>query len=238
MKPQLVFIPGLISDERAWQAVAERLDFAGYPTKIADVTQAASLQEMAAHIVSEQSTPFIPIGHSMGGRVVFEIYRSAPEMCLALGLVATGAHPLAESELPKRQEVINLANTEGMAALCDIWLPPMLHPDTQADQPELYKSLRQMVLDAGPEVHERQIKALVNRPDAIPLLSEISCPTLLVAGEADGWSSPQQHEKMMSMMVRAKAQLEVITGAGHFLEAERPEAFAKVLSNWLDTLNQ
>ena len=238
MKPVLVFIPGLVSDARVWRAVADRMQSEGYVTKIADVSRASSLTAMAQQIVDDQPGSFIPIGHSMGGRVALEIYRLVPEQVLGLGLVATGAHPLAEGELEKREAVIELANQQGMKALSDLWLPPMLHPDIPEKQPALYSDLQSMVIEAGAEVHERQIRALIHRPDARPILKEIRCPALLVAGEQDGWSSPEQHRQMMAIMEQSDSHLEVVADAGHFLQTEKPDSFSDLLLRWLATVER
>lgn len=236
MHKQLVFIPGLVSDRRAWEKVKENLSNQGFNASIADVSKSDSLAAMAQTILDQTDGALIPVGHSMGGRVAMEIARLAPERLVGLVLVATGAHPLAEGELANRERVIELANTQGMKALCDQWLPPMLAPDTPKSNPELYKTLEQMVLEAGAAVHERQIRALIARQDALPVLEALSVPTLFVAGEYDGWSSPEQHQLMAERVRNAPVEVEVVSGAGHFLQSEEPEKFTQLLLGWLQRL--
>ncbi len=235
MKPQIVLIPGLVSDYRAWNDVEALLTTAGYEVSIADVGLADRLEKMAQQILDSVQGRFIAIGHSMGGRVAFELYRAAPERILGLGLIATGAHPLADGEPAKRQQVIDLANNDGMQALCDVWLPPMLHPETPKINPDIYQSLEQMVLDAGADVHQNQIHALVNRQSAQPLLAELRCPTLFVAGDADAWSSPEQHREMQKLASNAVTRLNVVKDAGHFLQVEKPEEFAGLVIDWIES---
>lgn len=233
MTGSIVFIPGLVSDRRAWEKVKEKLSKQGFNAVIADVSKAESLTGMAQAILDQTDGSLIPVGHSMGGRVAMEIARLAPERLAGLVLVATGAHPLAEGELPKRERVIELANTQGMQALCDQWLPPMMAPDTCKSNSQLYRTLEQMVLDAGAEVHERQIRALIARPDARSVLESLSAPTLFVAGEYDGWSTPDQHRAMAALVGHAPVDVEVVASAGHFLQAEQPIVFTQLLLNWL-----
>ena len=233
MGEELVLIPGLVSDRQAWRDVEQELLNKGLKTTIADISKADSLTSMAQTILDQTDGPLIPVGHSMGGRVAMEIARLAPERLEGLVLVATGAHPLAEGELPKRERVIELANTQGMQALCDQWLPPMMAPDTCKSDSQLYRTLEQMVLDAGAEVHERQIRALIARPDARSVLESLSAPTLFVAGEYDGWSTPDQHRAMAALVGNAPVDVEVVAGAGHFLQAEQPIVFTQLLLNWL-----
>jgi pimeloyl-ACP methyl ester carboxylesterase len=117
-----------------------------------------------------------------------------------------------------------------MAALAAAWLPPMLHPSRRADA-AFIEPLTAMVLRATPEIHEKQIRALVNRPDARPVLPTISCPTLIACGRQDDWSPVAQHEIMAAAI--PNAHLEVFDDCGHFLPLEQPEAFNAALSKWM-----
>lgn len=229
----LVFIPGLVSDYRAWVEVAENCEVKGLTTGIADISSGESLSKMAALALNQFDGNIIPVGHSMGGRVAMEMARVAPDRLTAMVLVATGAHPLAYGEPEKRERVIELANSEGMQTLCDEWLPPMLAPGTKVTRPDIYRSLEAMVIDAGAEMHERQIRALVNRTDARPILENLKLPTLFVAGEYDGWSPPDQHYEMAALVNPGLAHVDVLEGAGHFLQVEKPAEFTKILLKWL-----
>ena len=233
MNKSLIFIPGLVSDQRAWREVEQNASALGLSTGIADLSESDSITAMAQTVLDQFEGQLIPVGHSMGGRVAMEMARLAPERVSGLVLVATGAHPLAEGEIEKREGVIALANREGMQALCDQWLPPMLAPGTRGANPALYRELEQMVLDAGPELHERQIRALVARPDARSVLEGLTVPTLFVAGEYDEWSRPEQHHKMAASVKQAAVAVEEVAGAGHFLQAEAPEEFRDLLLRWL-----
>ena len=76
-----------------------------------------------------------------------------------------------------------------------------------------------------------QINALLNRPDALPVLPTIDVPTLLLSGTEDAWSPVSQHETMRRRIPHAT--LFEIHGAGHMAPFERPEAVAVALREWL-----
>ena len=78
----------------------------------------------------------------------------------------------------------SMSATEGMDALADAWLPPMVHPDRRADA-AIHGTAPEMVGRATPAQHARQIHALLTRPDATPLLGTITVPTLVVVGRED-----------------------------------------------------
>jgi pimeloyl-ACP methyl ester carboxylesterase len=91
--------------------------------------------------------------------------------------------------------------------------------------------LRAMVLRKDADLHERQIRALVNRPDAAAHLGDITCPVLLMVGRQDQWSPVAQHQEMARLIPHAR--LEIIENAGHFAPVEQPDAVADRLVPFL-----
>ncbi|MFA7413315.1 MAG: alpha/beta fold hydrolase [Rhizobium sp.] len=224
----LVFIPGLLSDSIVWRPIAEAAG-ALMPVHHADVTHDTSIPAMASRILAEVQGDLIAVGHSMGGRVAMEMARQAPERIRGLVLANTGYQPRREGEEAKRQQMIDLGNRD-MAALADQWLPPMLAP-SRTDDTELLGHLKTMVLRASPVVHERQIRALLDRPDAGAYMANFKCPVLLVAAREDGWSPIAQHREIAEVV--PDAELAVIQNAGHFAPVERAEDVASAICDWL-----
>jgi pimeloyl-ACP methyl ester carboxylesterase len=157
-----------------------------------------------------------------------------PERVEKLALIDTGVHPKKDGEDQRRQVLVDLGYTAGMAELAAQWLPPMVHPDRH-DDAALMGALLAMVERMSPQLHERQIKALLGRPDAEPGLSAITCPTLLMVGRQDAWSPLAQHEAMLPNLKNAR--LVVIEDAGHFAPIERPDAVAAALADWAQGWN-
>lgn len=225
--PTTILIPGLMCDATVWEPFMAGL---GHKTIIADLTRQDDLADMARDCLSLADGPLRVAGHSMGARVAMEMARLAPERIDRLALLDTGIHPLKEGERAKRDEIVAFAYSDGMQALCDRWLPGMVHPDRHGDA-ALMGALEAMVLRQTPESHARQITALVNRPDAASYLSEITCPVLLMVGRQDAWSPVSQHEDMAELL--PDARLVIIEDAGHFAPIERPEQTAAALIPFL-----
>lgn len=223
-----LFLPGLLSDGFVWQAVADALP-AGTPIHIADLSQGTSIEGMAAHALAEVSGDVIALGHSMGGRVAMEVARQAPDRVKALVLANTGHGPTKEGEEPTRQQKIDLGH-RSMQALAEEWLPPMLD-EARIGDTDLMAMLTDMVLRAGPDAHERHIRALLGRPDAGAYLPGIACPILLLTGREDRWSPVAQHEEIASLA--PDADLVVIEDSGHFMPVERPEETSRAILSWL-----
>lgn len=222
----LALIPGLASDRIVWQALA---DAAAWPSRHADLTRDTSIADMATRLLAETDGKLVAVGHSMGGRVAMEMARQAPERLVGLVLANTGHHARREGEESRRQEMIDLGNRD-IERLADAWLPPMLDPARIGDA-TLMTQLREMVRRAGAAVHERQIRALLGRPDAMAYIPHIACPILLVAARQDGWSPIAQHREIAA--AAPDAELTIIENAGHFAPLERPAEVTTAITGWL-----
>lgn len=229
-KPTVVFVPGLLSDGIVWQHAADRLAQT-HLVAIADVSDGTSITGMAETILAEQPGRLIVAGHSMGARVALEMARIAPERIDGLVLADTGIHPKREGEDAKRQLVLDLSREQGMKALAAKWLPPMVDEARQGDR-ALMDALTTMVLRADVAQHDRQIGALLGRPDASAYLDEITCPVLLIVGRQDVWSPIVQHETMLENLPNAR--LVIIENAGHFAPIEQPQAVSDALAQWIE----
>jgi pimeloyl-ACP methyl ester carboxylesterase len=228
MRP-LFLLCGLLCDETIWADIPSRLA----PVANAHVMSFAgfsSIAGMAERVLAAAPPRFALAGHSMGGRVALEVWRQAPERVTALALLNTGVHPTREAEYDSRGLLVRLARRHGMAALADEWLPPMMGapPDRIA---QVMPALKAMVQRFTAESFAGQINALLQRPDARPVLPTITVPTLLLSGTNDTWSSLSQHADMQRIVSRST--LVEIAGAGHMSPIERPDAVARALKGWL-----
>jgi protocatechuate 4,5-dioxygenase alpha subunit len=226
---EVVLLPGLLCDATVWAAQVEALKPHASVT-VADFSQLDSLEDMARAALALRQGPLVAIGHSMGARVALEMVRAAPERIARLALLDTGIHPVREGEEANRQILVDLAFEEGMTALADRWLPPMVH-EARVQDPGLIEPLKAMVIRATPEQQQRQIRALLNRPDSRDLLPTIRCPVLVMVGRQDRWSPLAQHQEMTALI--PNAELVVIENSGHMSPVEQPDQVSRALLRWL-----
>jgi pimeloyl-ACP methyl ester carboxylesterase len=228
----LLLLPGLICDSRIY---APQLAAFGEARAVDSYGLADSLPAMAqvalALADAEGFETFDLLGHSMGGRVALEVFRLAPDRVRRFGIMSTGVHPVREGEAEKRAELVALGHEQGFEALVDAWLPPMVAEANRA-RPEVYEPMRQMCLDAGQDVFDAQIRALLGRPEQESLLPQIACPAMVLTGELDTWSPPPQHQAMAAAL--PDARLTIVPGAGHMIQREAPEAVNDAISAWLE----
>jgi pimeloyl-ACP methyl ester carboxylesterase len=215
-RPVLYLLPGLLCDASTFEAQRAALS--------------DSMTSMAGRVFADAPDRFSVCGFSMGGRVALRMFAMAPERIERLCLLDTGVTPPAEGEAASRQVLVDLAYAEGMNAVCDAWLPPMVHPARRGDA-AFMAPLRAMVCSATPDIFARQISALLTRPDARPFLPTIKCPTLVGVGRQDEWSTVAQHEDIARAI--PGATLTVIEDSGHFTPVEQPDVLTDALRRWM-----
>jgi pimeloyl-ACP methyl ester carboxylesterase len=76
--------------------------------------------------------------------------------------------------------------------------------------------------------------AMARRPDSFSTLTSMTCPVLIVAGEDDRLTTPEDARRMQE--AAKNSRLEVISGSGHMSPVERPEAFLDALRGFLHEL--
>jgi len=236
MKPVLVLLPGLLCDDAVWADQCAALSSQARCVVPAYGTR-SSITDMARMVLSQAPAErFSLAGHSMGGRVALEVVRLAPERVERLALLDTGmdARPPGEAgqaERDKRLALLQLARQQGMRAMGQQWAPGMVHPARVATP--LFEAILAMVARQSAEIFQAQIQALLDRPDARPVLQALACPTLLLCGRQDAWSPLARHEQMRELQPRAR--LVVIEDSGHMSTMEQPQAVTAALQAWLAT---
>lgn len=231
MAASLVLLPGLLCDRAVWHSQIDALG----PAFVADHGSLDSLAAMAAHtLATAPAGPLAVAGHSMGGRVAFEMLRQAPDRIERLALLDTSYHPLAdgaagETETKGRLALLAIARRNGMRAMARDWALGMVHP-SRHDGP-VFEAVLDMFERHTPDIFAAQINALLNRPDCSELLSTIRCPTLLLCGREDAWSPPSRHEHMQRAIPGSR--LVVVEQCGHMSTMEQPEAVSQALADWL-----
>lgn len=225
MRETLYLLPGLLCDafvfEQQRAALADDCD-----ARTLDFFGLDSMQAMAEKVFARAPEKFSVCGFSMGGRVALQMMRMAPQRIQRLCLLDTAVTAAGPGEAAARQPLVDLANTKGMKALADAWLPPMVHEARRSDA-KFMGALSDMVCRATPDIHAGQIRALLGRADATPLLASFKPPTTVAVGRQDAFSTLAEHEAFAKLIPGAK--LVVIEDSGHFTPLEQPQAVTAIL---------
>jgi len=235
----VLFLPGLACDQEVWKHPSRQISEVA-TVGVVDYGGSHSIKEMAEVALRRARDSFALVGHSMGGRVAFEVVRRAPERVAGMALLDTAYRSFlpgeaGERERAERLRLVDVARSQGMRAMARDWVQKMVHPSRLSDAP-LIESIVEMFARKSPEIFAGQIRALLERPDATPVLSRIRCPTLVLCGREDFWSVPRTHRQIAARI--RQSQLVMIENCGHMAPMERPSQVTSALLNWLEAVRR
>lgn len=170
------------------------------------------------------------VGLSMGGYVLFELLRRAPERMAGLVLCDTRAEADPPEAGNARETAIALVETGRRAEFLGGFSPRLAAPAALADQ-GFRRLLESMGESASDEGLCAALEALRDRPDSRLLLPEIQVPVLIVVGEQDAVTPPALAMSMHRAIPGSR--LVVIPAAGHLVPMEQPKVFTDELTRFL-----
>jgi pimeloyl-ACP methyl ester carboxylesterase len=173
-------------------------------------------------------------GLSMGGYVALAFYRMFPFRVRSLILAATRAQGDNDEAKRNREAQATKARREGMEGIADALLPKLLTADTVTKRPEIVKHVRGMMASTNSEGAAAALEGMAIRPDQTSFLSQIVAPTLILVGSEDAITPPADAELLHGEIPRSR--LEIIKGAGHVLNLEKPKEFNGAVATFLNAL--
>ncbi len=173
-------------------------------------------------------------GLSMGGYVVMELLRRAPERVSALVLADTKAQADTAEQREGRLRTAESAERHGTGELATTMLPALLGRTSLEGRPQVVEQVRGWVDAAAPATVAWASRAMAARPDSFAVLRAADVPALVVVGEQDVLSPVAQAQEMADALPQGR--LAVLPGAGHLSAVEDPAAFSAVVTGFLDRL--
>lgn len=240
--PVLVVLHGLFGMSDNWQSLGKQwsrdfqvhlLDLRnhGRSPHHPDISYEAMSEDLVEYFVQEELRELNLLGHSMGGKVAMLTAALHPEYLSRLIVADIGprAYP------PHHQFIL-----DALAAL------PLDELRSRADAeakfaPELPEGVRLFLLKNLYWRERDRLDWRFNRPAlseqiekvgaALPVQAYVDLPTLFIRGSASDYISDADWPAILQQFPRA--ELESIAGAGHWLHAEKPAAFDRVLRSFL-----
>ncbi|WP_090300276.1 alpha/beta fold hydrolase [Ensifer sp. YR511] len=227
-KIPVLFLPGLLCDDRLWRDQIASLDDIVHAT-IADLTLDGSIEAMARRALASAPPKFVLVALSMGGYVAFEILRQASERVTRLALFDTSAAQDDPKRIEQRKAAIASLGIGRFAGVTDRLLPKLVHA-SHVDG-EVGGELKAMAARVGGAAFLRQQHAILGRPDSRPLLPSIQIPTLVGVGDGDVLTPPE--DAMEIHLGITGSDYHVFEGCGHLPAIEKPDETSAVLRHWL-----
>jgi 3-oxoadipate enol-lactonase len=167
------------------------------------------------------------IGLSIGGYISLPLALSHPDRVERLVLAHTRARADLDAERAARNAMIEGLRKEGVATLPDKMLPRLLGPNAST---ELRERVRASIEQASAEASIYAVTAMRDRADQTGGLSQLQCPTLVVAGSDDAILKVEDCQIMAAAI--AGSELAVIPRTGHLSNLEDPGAFNNTLDQF------
>lgn len=169
------------------------------------------------------------VGCSIGGYVLLELWRHAPERMLGLGFVCSKAQRDTDAGLERRAANIAHVRAAGTAGLFDGMARSLTGATARKRRPAIVEELlARMTLT--PEAAMAVQAGLATRPDSVPTVKTISVPVLAIAGGEDGGATAA--EMQVFRHAPGGCTFHVIEDAGHFAAYEQPERVAGLIKEW------
>lgn len=244
--PAIVLLHGFTQDSRTWKRQIETLsknftvlawDAPGAGLS-ADPAGNFTIKDWADCLAAILDSAGIKQAHilglSWGGFLAQEFYHRYPQRVLSLiladtspGWTATLSDSIANIRLADCIRDSSLPANEFVAK----YLPGMFSDSVSQ---ELKKELTGIMLDFHPAGF-RLMATAIARADNRSLLQTIKVPTLIIWGDADKRAplsvARQFHETIPD------SKLEIISGAGHLSNMERPTQFNKIVKDFCLTIS-
>jgi 3-oxoadipate enol-lactonase len=211
-----------------WRAVAPDMRW-GQGATMSDL--AGDVVDLLDHLHVTQAAI---VGCSMGGYVLFEMWKSAPRYISGVGLVSTRPGADNDEGRKNRQKMIDQVDRDGVEAIAAQMVTKLLGATTQRDRPELVKLVKDLVVTNTAERVKAAVAAMMNRHDSTPLLANIDVPALIIHGAEDTLIPPTEAEGMHRAI--RNSQLELIPMSGHLPNLEQPAPFNATLWQFLKKL--
>jgi 2-succinyl-6-hydroxy-2,4-cyclohexadiene-1-carboxylate synthase len=246
----LVLLHGFAGSGRDMAALANALD-SEYATIVPDlpghgrsVDAAAggvfdfddALDSLAAVLDAAALSRAHWLGYSMGARLALAFAARCPERVTSLVLLAgrAGIADADERHARRRADEALAARieTNGVEAFVDEWLAQPLFDALRRRGPEALRKARLARLGNDAAGLAAALRALGPgaQPPVFDALARLDLPVLLVAGGLD----PRFVELGRDLAARLpRAELRVIPDAGHAAHVEQPEAFDRVVREFL-----
>lgn len=228
MFKDLLLIPGSLSTPELWY---QNIDvFQKQFTNIhhMDVCKSDSITDMAKRYLPYAPEKFSIVSFSMGGYIALELFQFIPERIENLVIINGGARELCQKGKDERQRSVELVEKGRFDFLVNRIFKNSI--DNEEKQEEILPLLKKMAYEIGPENYVKQLSSMINKHEQEPILSKITCSTLIITAKKDRVMPNERAEHMANHI--ANAELVTLEDCGHMAMLEQPERINELLVNW------
>lgn len=221
------------SSELEGTQARERLPVGGFSAGVSDLTLGQMAEDVLLLLDNMKIEQAAFVGCSIGGYLLLELWRRAPERMSGLAFVCSKPQGDTPAAREKRKDTIARVVTEGVEGVLDGLVKGLTGMTSQKRDPGLYGKIRAMVtLTAKAEMAVQAGIGL--RPDSVETVATIARPVLAIAGAEDGVCPASEMEAFQA--VPGGCEFHLLAETGHLAAYEQPKAVAKLVGDWLSSL--
>lgn len=175
-------------------------------------------------------------GLSMGGYVALSLVLRHPERVAALLLMDTRAGADTPEAAKGREETARQVLRDGNGdAIIQTMVPRLFGRTTREKHPDRVEAMLAVMEKTSAQGIAGALRGMAVRPDRRVELAGIKVPTLVMVGEDDIISPPEEVREMAAAI--PSARFEVIPAAGHMAPFENPDAANRAILGFLEGLD-
>ncbi|WP_295668853.1 alpha/beta fold hydrolase [uncultured Mucilaginibacter sp.] len=175
-------------------------------------------------------------GLSMGGQIIMEMFRQAPDRIRSLIFADTFASLDTPEVKQGRYDAADRLEREGMDTYANEVIYKMMKPEHVKSMPEAAGFVIKMMKATSPAGAATALRARAERIDYLSdVFPKIKIPTLIIVGRQDEFTPVAMAETMQQNL--QNGILVVIDDAGHMPNLEHPDEFNQVVLEFLAVVN-
>jgi pimeloyl-ACP methyl ester carboxylesterase len=235
VNPPILLLHAFPLDARMWaeqEAALERIECEVIAPNLPGREPENEVARWAERILELVAGPFLPVGCSMGGYLVFELWRQARDRIPAAVFVDTRATADTPEARETREKTILLLGEEGFEPFWKGQEPKLFGPDAS---PQVIERTRSIASEQPITNLVATLEALRDRPDSRETAAAMNVPALVIVGEHDQLTPPSDAEELAELLPLGR--LVRLSGAGHLTPLEKPAEVNEELVVFLQTLD-
>ncbi len=174
------------------------------------------------------------LGYSMGGRIALEFAQTCPETAAGLVLANSGMGETPSREMQERRKMmVDVLQQGDIEVISELMTEASFSPGLKDRNPTAYEKYKSIKMQNNPSEYLAVMQAIVGAIDSPADFGSLRCPTLIIAGDRDGFMDVSVGEAMRDAIPDAEMH---VLPTGHAAAIEEPEAFIRIVLGFLERL--
>lgn len=245
--PVLVCLHGFPLDHSMWSGQLAGFtkhvrviapDLRGFGKSLGN-TPVTSLDDFVGDLLAmldelDVSGPIVLCGLSMGGYIAFRFAELAADRLRGLIFCDTRAAADTDEARENRHRMVKIVRKGGVSTVADAMHSKLFASETYELQPELVDSTHRVMLASAPDTVAAAMLAMAARPDSMPSLPRLPCPSLWICGSEDVITPVD--EMRSNAGLAPNSRFAEIRNAGHMAPLEQPSAVNEAITTFMNSL--